>query len=302
MRSTYLQSADALGTTIQLRIVHEHERVVDEWFKRLWRHITTFDERFSRFLKESELSRFNAVAGEQTSISSEFKILLEEAREYAQRTDGAFNPFMLPALQRAGYVHSMTREHNIAPDYSECEIAQPEALEVGDTWARIPKKTALDFGGIGKGYLADELGTYLNTKTKDYCLSLGGDMYVNGETPHGPWVIDVQSAARAEENIGTYSGEIPFGIATSNVTRTKKGKAQAHLVDPRSGEVLREGFDMCTVVASTATAADVFASCILISGESLAQDLYKQGDIRAVLLQKNGQTPFVLGDGFTLVE
>lgn len=301
-KQTYMQSAEALGSTVELRLVTHDLPKTEQLFAVLWQTIKDFENRFSRFIPESELSIFNEQAGEKVPISDQFKELLEASKEFSSLTEGIFNPFILPDLQRAGYVHSMNETNSASHDYSERKIAKYTDLEIGHNWARIPKNTAIDLGGIGKGYLADYVASILDNDLEDYCLSFGGDMCARGTDTNGPWSIDIQSGKNRQENIAhfiNHGGR--FGIATSGTTREKQRRTQVHLIDPKTGASIPHSESLCTAVADTATAADVLASCILIAGKDFAKRLIKQHSIRAVLLQdKETASPFILGEGFTL--
>src|SRR6185369_2724167 len=263
IQRTYLQSALALGTTVELRLAAPDTATAEKHFAGLWNEVAQFESKFSRFKPESELNGLNRRAGEKTPISADFKKLLEASQYFSKATGGLFNPFILPALQRAGYTRSLVTA-SPSPDYSERTVVNPEALEVGDGWARIPSGTALDVGGIGKGYLADRLGGMLDHLSENYCLSLGGDMRVKGEDAGSPWIIDLQSAQDREASCGYFSDGPLFGIATSGAVREVQGHTQAHLIDPRTGEALQASRSLCTVVAEDAATADVFATCILM--------------------------------------
>ncbi len=60
----------------------------------------------SRFLPESELCALNASAGRPFAASDDFYAVVACAIEMAKRTDGLFDPTILPALLAAGYTRS----------------------------------------------------------------------------------------------------------------------------------------------------------------------------------------------------
>lgn len=306
-KKAFAQSAEALGGTIELRLVVKDIHQAEKLFIPLWKEIHLFEERFSRFKPQSELNRFNSDAGTKTHISPEFHDLLIAAYHYADLTQGLFNPFILPNLQKAGYKSSMTSPSTEAIDYSDRMLTPHTSLEIGENWAKIPARTSLDMGGIGKGYLADRLTNLLENKVLDYCLSLSGDIRVSGEDENGPWRIDVQSRKDDSKNIGYYTGDsTPYGIATSGTVRTKLGHNQNHLIDPRTGEIVTSPNNICTVAAKKTTSADVLASTILITGEdykNLIEDMLAQGIINAVLLQKEEtSSPILFGSGFSITK
>lgn len=298
-----MQQANMLGTTIELRIVGVPLAEADTLFAELWKQVTEFNSRFSRFLPESELSRFNQSAGSKTAISKPFEALLLEAKRFAVLTEGIFNPFILPALQRNGYVHSIESPRTDTPIFSQRHIVSYTELEIGSGWAHIPKNTAIDLGGIGKGYLADRLGQHLSKHTEHYCLDIGGDMIISGRAPDGPWEIDIASLQDTSLALASYTNAdtSSFGIATSGTVRTRNGKKQTHIIDPRKGELIAKSELQCTIIAPDAVSADVLASCVLIDSIGFAERLLAAGHIQAVLLQAAHQDePVILGEGFTL--
>lgn len=298
-----MQTCEVLGSTAEFRIVTENTARVEDTFSSLWTIVYDFEQRFSRFIKDSELSTFNVRAGEIVPVSSQFRDILRTVQYFGELSQGSFNPFILPSLERAGYTTSMTASGASSYGFASRTTAPINALEVGDTWGRIPTDTALDLGGIGKGYLADLLAQSLTPFTESFCLSLGGDMRVSGREPHGPWTIDVESATEREVSVGTYTHQSAstYGIATSGTQRIKRGVSQAHLIDPRTNAPTQTQYRSCTVVAQNAVSADVLASCVLIDGAQLADRLFREHHVEAILLQGEKHTEqLVWGTGFEL--
>ncbi len=298
-RQVYSQSCDVLGTTVDLWLVSENVPEVESWFVELWKIVNEFKNRFSRFSETSELTHFNHQAGAKTSISPDFKELLQSTKYFFELTDGLFNPFILPQLQQAGYLSSMTDSNTHSSDFTARKLASFDTLEIGDTWAYIPTEAALDFGGIGKGFLADKLANWLRPYTKDFCLSLGGDIHISGQRPTGPWEIEIETTPQTTiKNLTYSSATVPYGIATSGLTRKKQNKSQKHIIDPRTGVTAESQYEIVTVVANDTVTADVLASCILIAGEDFTQKMFSQGYARAVLSQDALGNIRTLGNDF----
>jgi thiamine biosynthesis lipoprotein len=159
------QSNIALGGKVDLTIVTDLSNSNTQiLFDKLWSQVFKFERRYSRFLPLSELSSFNRSAGLKTPVSPEFLQMLKTAKQLSVDTGGLFNPFIMPALQRAGYTKSALPgyENDTQANYSNRVVVGVDELEIGDNWARIPFRTALDFGGFGKGYIADQLSKTLD--------------------------------------------------------------------------------------------------------------------------------------------
>ena len=290
------QTGRALGSAVVLTLIVDDPATADGLFADLWNHIHSFEKQFSRFLPDSELTHFNQQAGQPVEVTKSFKRLLQTCQKFSQITDGLYNPFILPDLQKAGYVASWPKpDASTSQDYSHRQAAPIDQLIIKGDSAQIPVNSALDFGGIGKGYLLDELATGLKKqKVKAYWLSLGGDIVCAGNDLDGaPWQVAIANAQKPGEVVGHMSAATKGGaIATSGTTKrrgAKTGKQWHHIIDPRSGQPAQTDVVTASVSAATATEADVFAKCLVILGSQAAQQFAKQRALYSVILQtENG--------------
>ena len=69
--------------------------------------IEASERRFTRFSEQSELSALNRAAGSWFQTSPDLFEVVKEALFYFHRTNGLFDPSILPSLKNAGYIHSM---------------------------------------------------------------------------------------------------------------------------------------------------------------------------------------------------
>lgn len=292
MLRQYHESRQALGGNTTIVVTAEHEFSGSD-FAELWRKVYQFERQFSRFLPESELSQFNRRAGLDTPISQEFATLLQSAQQLSQRTNGLYNPFILPAVQRTGYVQSALDgyEDDVAPDYRMRSSSEANRLQVKANIATIPYGTAIDMGGCGKGYLADMLAKELRALSlPGFWVSLSGDMATYGiDANEQPWQTGVQDAQakHAIPYIISATGR-QLGIATSGTLRRKNQHLKAgahHIIDPRSGQPADTDIRLATVVTHRAIDADVFASCAVIVGSEQAPALLRELGVLGFVLQ-----------------
>ncbi len=287
------EEKEALGGITTIGIVIEVGQPTDALFARVWRKTFQFEKRFSRFIPESELSQFNSGAGLKTPASLEFTAVLRAAQELTLRTGGLFNPFVLPALQRAGYIKSAVERYadDDSPDYTERQVVNPEKLELNEKWSRIPHGTAIDLGGCGKGYLADELGAYLRSEgITGYWINISGDIATYGyDTSGRPIAIAIQDAGKDGATKATVlCPPERFGVATSGTLKrpsqidSLKGH---HIIDPRTGKAADTNIRLATICAPTTLEADVLASCAVILGSKEAPKFLKTQSVPAWYIQ-----------------
>jgi thiamine biosynthesis lipoprotein len=284
----------ALGSEIFVTLVGNVD-TFEVIFAEIKLRVTNFEQKFSRFLPNSELSLFNKNAGEKVNISAEFRDILLAAQTLAKQTDGVFNPFILPTLQKSGYKGSWPTPDDFDEnlDFSARKIANVNKLVIGKDFAQIPVHSALDFGGIGKGFLLDTVSSFLLTKNlAGFWLSLGGDIVWFGQDLDGEnWKIEVASAENDEETIAAIENrdqKLLF-IATSGITK-RKGENWHHLIDPKTGKPAKTDILTATVTTQTGADADVFAKTIVIAGKTFAEKLKRDGKIDRAIIQYSNAT------------
>lgn len=299
MSSIHQQSGKELGTDITLTIVTDTQPKADAIFVKLWSQIRQFDMVCSRFRVDSELTRVNNHAGKPTPISFELEDHLTAAYDCAKATDGLFNPFILPALQRAGYLASWqpTSATRTPPDYREREVVPFDMLHIKNGSVQIPLNTAIDLGGSGKGYLLDQLSNYLDGRHIDsYWISLGGDIIARGNQPdRTPWQLAIANATNEESSVATVMvmPNEKIAIATSGVTKragkTKNGTWH-HIIDPATGLSAQTDIMTASVCASRGIDADIYASCLVALGTKDYQNFANTHKITDMLVQTSSDT------------
>ena len=147
----------------------------------------------------------------------------------------------------------------------------------------LPAGVALDLGGVAKGWAADEVASRFLRAFPAYLIDLGGDLRVRGEPePNKGWLIGIEDP-RATPGPGESATEPQYlaavelrdgGIATSGPARRwwlRDGQRMNHLIDPRFGQPVGSSMDQramlsCTVLATTAVEADVYAKVAFLRG------------------------------------
>ena len=284
MRTSYHQQKWALGCPITITLVSDQEEAkVNPVFAKLWVQILSFEKMCSRFLQNSELTMLNTSAGIATKVSPEFYEVVAKAKYMAEYTGDVYNPFVLPALQRAGYVRSMLEANQNDPqaDFSDRKVVPSSKLVLKNGSITIPYGTALDLGGMGKGYLGDQLVQTVkkHSVVSGFWISLGGDTVCGGHDDQDrPWEVHVQSASpngmACVSHIMQPSGGKTFAAATSttNIRKgTYNGKEWHHIIDTTTGKPAQSDLLLATICTDSLLEADVLASCAIIAGSARAE-------------------------------
>lgn len=175
------------------------------------------------------------------------------------------------------------------PDYERVQL-EPQTRTV-----MLPAGVALDLGGIAKGWLADVVVRRL-ARHGPALADLGGDIALSPLAASVPdWEIEVDSprGGPALGLLGVRGG----GVATSGVTRRRwqsGGQARHHLIDPRTGAPAAVDLAAVTVVAPSATTAEVVTKVLLLLGRERArQTVVLTPALAAVLVPPAGPPAFV---------
>jgi thiamine biosynthesis lipoprotein len=244
--------------------------------------IEVSEQRFSRFLPDSELSRLNGSAGQWVSVSEDLMELITLSVQYFKETDGLFDPSILPDLKRFGYDKSMdviraqapmdiaASPRTVRPAFTSMDIDFIERR------VRLPEGMELDFGGIAKGWIVDQATNLLKKYSPTCAISAGGDIRFIGNPIDGSkWRVELEDPRDQGQTIGILSVD-QSAVVTSSITKrtwNQNGQVRHHLIDPRTGEPAATDWLSVTVIAQQITAAEVYAKGLLIGGEHEASRL-----------------------------
>jgi FAD:protein FMN transferase len=221
----------------------------------------------SRFDPESELFRLSAAARIPVPAS---KLLFEAVRfslEVAGASGGRFDPTVGARQASRGFDRDYLSGQRMAlpatlgrPTYRDVMVDEErETIEL-----RTP--LVLDLGGVAKG-LAMDLAAQELTGLPSFAIDAGGDLLVKGGNDGGdPWRIGIEHPRR-EGLIAALQVRDGSVCTSGDYARPAPGpgSGEHHLLDPLSGTSPRHVLS-CTVVASTATAADALSTAAFVMG------------------------------------
>jgi thiamine biosynthesis lipoprotein len=281
-----------------------------------------WEQSLSRFRPDSELSRLNAAGGSEVKVSPILWDVLSIAMQEAHWSGGLVVPNLLSALEQAGYNRSfdamMESAAACSPAYSGAmqpsgrtadSRPAPENRAVPGSWrrqanwtairmdprrrsVRLPAGMKLDFGGVGKGWAAQQALQRLKP-FGPALVDAGGDIAASSLRADGrPWRIDVADPlfpGAALETLALGSGS----VATSGIDHRRwvqDGVWKHHIIDPRRGEPAETDLLSVTVIAPDPVQAETAAKIILILGSQAGTAwLEDRPELSALLALQDGQ-------------
>jgi len=244
-----LYAADTPGSTAPTSV----EQTADLARARAWIH--EMHDRLSRFDPASEISRLNAAAGRWLDVGADVEALLRRSLDAFAASGGLVHIGVLPALLAAGY----TRDFAAGPSVPTGEIIiappLPDMLEIAPGRARLREGTAIDLGGIAKGWLADRAVDRIGPNA---LANFAGDLRARGDGPEGDgWPVGFGSTTVLLKDLGA---------ATSGTGGRRWGERLHHLIDPRTGRPADTDLVEVSVLAPTGADAEVLAKTALLLG------------------------------------
>lgn len=248
-----------------------------------------YEQTFSRFREDSELSRLNRAGC--VYPSPELAEVIRLALDARDRTGGRFDPTVHDALVAAGYgttFDDIGGGHRPGSTALAARCGGGVAFDVVTGEIALDHGVRIDLGGIAKGYAADRVAELAGTHAS--CMvNAGGDVAVCGAPRCGAWDIGVTRGDGSVMTLSLRQG----GLATSGRDRrrwTVDSREMHHIIDPDTSAPAQTDLLRVTAVASSAADAEVLAKSLFICGRAEAARKADAAGVPCVLVDANGAT------------
>ena len=226
------------------------------------------EKKLSAYKEDSEISRINKNAGKQKVKCSPLTIdIVKISIEVSDATEGRFDP-TIGALTQKGYGFGTGKETLLSKaekkrlkafvNYKDIEID-------GESIYLKREGMFLDLGGIGKGYTADKIISFLKGKgIRAALVSVGGEIYTYGKV----WHVGVQHPRQ-----NRLHAQVKTSLKDTLVTSS--GDYERYIKDPSHNHILNP---------ENAESANMFSSLTLISN---SLDAARMDAFNTALFQMN---------------
>lgn len=267
--------------------------------------VSRLDAIFSDYRDDSEAQRLcRAKAGVPHEVSPDLLALLVEARRVGDQSMGAFDVTVGPLTR-------LWREARRTGTPTDARLLADARARVGPALWTVDERSrtatmfrdgmGLDFGGIAKGYAAEQAAGVLRSAGLPRCLvALAGDVYA-GDPPPGAdgWRVEIRGERAGEDAppVGVLllanAGVSTSGDAEQSIV--VGGERLSHIMDPRTGRGVTRPRTV-TVVASHGARADAAATALGVLGAGGADRLAADLAIDAVAFEE-GKHEVTMGAG-----
>lgn len=256
-----------------------------------------WEQTFSRFRQDSELTRLNQIHEISVPVSDVFWEVFTAACHAEQMTDGLVTATLLDAVVRAGYDRPFDQfplqtTPVVVPSQQAAHTLTAIRLNQSAHEIILPAGMSLDFGGVAKGWSAHQAMKRLQAEGPAL-VDAAGDIAVSGPRTDGtPWTIGIANPFQPDEDLEVLSLHTG-GVATSGKDRRRwmrNGVLQHHIIDPMTNEPARTDLLTVTVVASDVMLAEAAAKAAFILGSQRGLDwIESRPDFAGLLIRENGQ-------------
>jgi len=234
--------------------------------------IDSLNHIFSNYDSSSELTSINNNAGIAKNIASPLMWeLIMQSKEAYFKSKGAYNIAMGPLTQlwrTARRLKQFPSQVQIKNKLILCNFNKIQLNDFDHSIYLTAKGMQLDFGGIGKGYIAQKVVDYL--KKEGITTSLvdaGGDIVLGDAPPNKKgWTVGVNQPEKADDLLPEKLQLHNLSVATSGDVYQfieHNGKKYSHIIDPSTGYGVTSLRNV-TVIANDGALADWLATACSI--------------------------------------
>jgi FAD:protein FMN transferase len=258
-------------------LANEHIDIAINEIRRIEALLTTFND-------NSETNLVNRNAGIMPiPVSREFFELVSRSIKISQLTQGAFD-LTYGGLDKKlwNFDSTMTSLPDPMALKKMCRLIDYRKIiadEKNITVFLKEKGMRIGFGGIGKGYAAEQAKALLKSlAVKSGIINAAGDLTAWGYQPGGaPWTIGIADPS-AVNRVFSSLEITDLAVATSgNYEKFVMigGKKYSHTINPKTGLPVT-GIKSVTIISVNAEIADAMATPVMIMGIKAGIDLVNQ--------------------------
>ena len=259
-----------------------------------------YEQIFSRTLKESILYEANN-AGKlivDNEEEQELYNIIKESIAYSENTNGGLDITIKPLSQlwnfgdNNGKIPSeeSIRESMEKVDYKKLLIEEKEIDFNG---------TEIDCGAVAKGYVADQIKTFLlNNGVISAIINLGGNVQCIGKKPTGEeFVIGVKKP---------FSEDVMIGLSINNYSVVTSGVYERyfevdeikyhHILNPKTGMPCDNGLLSVTIIAESSFACDALSTgCFVMGLDDAIEAINGMDNVYGIFIDENYQIYYTEG-------
>lgn len=289
-----------MGCGFVITAVHKDPQIAWDAIRAAESEMRRVEELISSWKDTSETHLINESAGkESVKVSDELFGLIARSKHVSKLTCGAFD--ISGSLSRF-YWNFDKKENAWLSEKAINELRSLiayEAIDLNEENQSIylqKQGMKIGFGGIGKGYAAEQAKRIMQSMNiENGLVNASGDLLCWGSPPQAQdWGINIPDPRDRSKNllkIGIEKGSVVTSGSFENFTLVN-GKRYSHIVNPRTGEPVSHTKNV-TVICPNAEFGDAMATALSVLPIDEGIGLINQlNGIECIIIDANDQTYF----------
>ena len=282
-----------MGNRFELTVVSGDELLANASMDKAVNEIKRIEKLLTTFSTDSQTAMINASAGlHPVKVTREVFDLISRSIRISTITQGAFDisygsldkrfwnfdqqMTSLPDKVTAKKMIRLINYKNIVLDEENITVFLKE------------KGMRIGFGGIGKGYAAEQAKLILQKEgIHSGVVNAAGDLAAWGYQPGGkPWTIGIASPGNIWHPFSSMEITDKAVATSGNYEKFTiiDGKKYSHTIDPKTGYPV-SGIKSVTIVCPNAEIADALATPVMVMGVKVGLDLVNQlHDVACIII------------------
>ena len=255
--------------------------------------VERLDALLSTGKETSEVSRINAAGGGE--VSEDTAVILQEAMEVYQRTEGLFDVSIYPLMELWGFpsqeYHVPTREELL----EVLSLVDASKIAFDGTYIKLLEGQRIDFGGIAKGYTsARVMDIFQECGIHSGVVTLGGNVQVlNKKLDGSKWQVAIRDPEHEGKILGVLGVENQAVITSGGYERyfEEDGETYIHILNPRTGYPADKDLISVTVISEDGMLADALSTSLYLMGREEAVSYWERygEEFEMILVTEKGE-------------
>lgn len=250
--------------------------------------LNLYEQTFSRFKRDSSLSRLNQ--GETITTNELFAEVLRLATTLSQKLPPKyFNPHI--NLEAHGYHQSFeNQDFKNTQNLDKPPLPFPNGLELVANTLKLKPKTNIDFGAFLKGYVAQIIADQYQDCCRGIIVNFGGDLSVRGKDIHtSAFRIGIFNPITHQDEVVILKNQSLSTSGTYKRTWNIKGDQKHHILDPSTNKNPESEFVSISFWGKDGALCDALATAAFMTTPDIWDQWRKKfSDVEYLAITRSG--------------
>jgi len=281
-----------MGNRFEISVVASGEMYAQACIDAAVEEISRIETLLTTFNESSQTCEINRFAGiRPVKVDAEVFELIRRSLKISVLTQGAFD-ITYGSIDKRFWNFDTTMTELPDPETARKSVRLINYRnvlldqEAGTVYLK-EKGMRIGFGGIGKGYAADQARKILlHRGIESGVVNASGDLTAWGSQPGGkPWTIGIADPYTKHSAFSTMDISNTAVATSGNYEKfaTVNGKKYSHTLDPKTGFPV-EGIKSVTILTANAELADAMATPVMVMGIKAGMHLINQMNHMACII------------------